>query len=127
MVLFDIIFLKKLENQEKKYFNHVKTDTKDALLLLFRLSTLEKIMKDIGTWYEHGYLTVEHGDMIREEIKNILPKMVKYAINLTDAMKPSDDDTESMIAPPDGDLYKSITNRIFTAPNTFSRIENWKE
>lgn len=119
MVLFDIIFLKKLDVQEKKYFNQVKADTKESLLLLFRLSTLQNIMKDIGTWYENGYLTADHGDMIREEIKNILPKISRFAINLTDAMKPREEETESMIAPSDGDLYKSIANKIFTAPKTF--------
>lgn len=40
---------------------------------------------------------------------------------------PSEELLDSMIAPTNGDLYKNVTNRIYAAPKTFERIENWKE
>ena len=56
-VIFDASFLKKFELREKKDFIILKNDTKEICLNLFRLSTLMKIQRDIGTWYENGYLT----------------------------------------------------------------------
>jgi hypothetical protein len=32
-----------------------------------------------------------------------------------------------MIAPDDGDLYKSIVQRVYSAPDVFARPKNWKE
>jgi hypothetical protein len=42
-------------------------------------------------------------------------------------MPPFEDLFDSMLAPNDGNLYKSVVNRIYNAPNAFSRIANWKE
>ena len=67
-----------------------------------------KIQSDIGTWYENGYLTSDQGEMIRNEIKNILKNMKKFAVSVVDTMLPCDELLNSMIAPSDGDLYKSI-------------------
>lgn len=72
LVQFDTAFLKKLNNKEKKEFVYFKEDSKEILNLLYKLSALFKIERDIGTWYECGYLNADHGEMIREEIKNIL-------------------------------------------------------
>ena len=46
--------------------------------------------------------------MIREEIKSILKNMKKYVVSLVDTMLPCDQLLNSIIAPSDGDLYKSI-------------------
>ena len=56
-VIFDVGFIKKFELREKKDFIFLKNDTKEICMSLFKLSTLMKIQKDIGTWYENGYLT----------------------------------------------------------------------
>jgi len=48
-------------------------------------------------------------------------------VRLTYSMYPPEIIFDSMIAPADGDLYKSVVNRIYTAPKAFDRIENWKE
>lgn len=40
-------------------------------------------------------------------------------------MKPSDPIFESMIGPEDGDLYNSITQRIYNAPDAMGRISTW--
>jgi hypothetical protein len=46
--------------------------------------------------------------MIRNEIKNILKNMKKFVVSLVDTMLPCDELLNCMIAPSDGDLYKSI-------------------
>lgn len=72
------------------------------------MSALCRIQKNIGDFYEHGYFTPEHGLMIRNETKVILSKMKRFTVVLTDTMTPTDDQLDSMIAPADGELYKSI-------------------
>lgn len=46
--------------------------------------------------------------MIKEEIKNIIKTLKNYVVTLVDTMLPCDQLLNSMIAPADGDLYKSI-------------------
>lgn len=48
-------------------------------------------------------------------------------VALTYYMSPSEDLFDSMLAPKDGQLYKSVVNRIYSAPGVFERIETWKD
>lgn len=48
-------------------------------------------------------------------------------VALTYGFSPSEDMMDSMIAPLDGDLFNSVVNRIYSAPKTFERSENWRE
>lgn len=48
-------------------------------------------------------------------------------IRLTYSMLPSEVFADSMLSPENGDLYKSIVNRVYSAPKAFERIENWRE
>ena len=57
----------------------------------------------------------------------LAPKLKKFAINLTDTMHPFEVENDCMLGPEDGNLYKSIKNRIFTAPGAFERISIWQE
>ena len=84
-----------------------------------------KISKDFGSFYEFGFLNNEHGKLIKMEIKEILKKLKKFAVSLADSMMPIDQLFDSMLAPSDGELYKSITNKIYSAPKVFSRISIW--
>jgi hypothetical protein len=86
----------------------LKDDSKEVVLLLYKLSALYTIEKNIADWYENGYFTAEHGAMIRAEIKVILKKMKRFMMAMTDCIKPDDDKLDCMISPPDGDLYKNI-------------------
>lgn len=126
-VMLDTIFINKINVRENKYLIFLKDDSKEILNLLFRLSALNRLWNSLQDFYEHGYFTHEHGVMIKAEIKVTLTKMKRFTVTLTDSMLPSDDQLDSMIAPPDGDLYKSIQNKIYSAPGVFDRISNWKE
>jgi hypothetical protein len=105
----------------------MKKDSKELLKLLFRLSTLFKIQKDIGTWYENGYFTSDHGELIREGIKDCLTKMHRFTVAIADSVQPVDDIFDVMIAPADGDLYGNITKQLYNSPGVFSRFSHWQE
>lgn len=105
----------------------MKDDTKEIIHLLYNLSNLYKIERDIGVWYEHGYLNADHGEMIRAEIKNILGKMKRFTVSLSDCMTPDDKLVDVMIAPSDGDLYGNIKNQLYSSPGVFSRFSNWED
>ena len=40
---------------------------------------------------------------------------------------PFEDLMDNMLAPENGELYKSIMNKIYTAPRVFERIGKWKD
>ena len=124
---FDTTLLKKIESREKKDFVFLKTDTKRICEILCKLSALFKIQRDFASWLEHGYFTTDHCQMIRGELKRLLEQMKPFAVPLTDYFQPADDFNDSMIAPNDGDLYKSAQTQIYSAPKTFERAANWKE
>ena len=107
-VLLDSNFLKKIDSRERKEFIYLKPDTKKAFELLFQLSSLHKIERSLVDWLESGYFEKDHIDMIRTEIKRLLHELKPFIIKLSDYVYPSDDMNDCMIAPNDGDLYKSI-------------------
>ena len=47
-------------------------------------------------------------------------------IKLTDSFYPPEEYLDSMIAPLDGDLYKSVVNSVYTSPKAFERMESWR-
>ena len=47
-------------------------------------------------------------------------------IKITDAFYPPEEFFDSMIAPVDGDLYKSVINRVYTSPKSFERMDSWR-
>lgn len=88
---FDRVFMKMVESWEKKeYFISLKKDSKELMDLLFKLSTLTKIEKDLVSWLEHGYFIYDHVEMIRSEIKNILGQMKRFTAVIADTLQPND-------------------------------------
>jgi hypothetical protein len=56
-VLLDYRFISQLKD--------LKPDSIEIFTLLYKLSALCKIERDIGAWYEHGYLSASQGANIR--------------------------------------------------------------
>ena len=84
-------------------------DTRECLHLMFRLDALHRMNKDIGFWLESRYIEPEvHPQMIREGIKECLQRLKRHMIALTYSFYPAENLFENMIAPRDGDLYKSV-------------------
>ena len=65
--------------------------------------------------------------MFREGINATLTSLKKHAVALTYAIAPNEDLIDSMLAPTDGNLFKSIISRITTAPRAFERTESWRD
>ena len=107
-----------------KEFNE---DCEEAINLLFRINALHKIQQDLGTWLEPEYLTSQHVTMIKQGITKSCEKFKRHAVAFVNLLPPYGKQFDSMLAPEDGQLYKSIISRIYNAPNAFGRIENWKD
>ena len=122
---FDLQFMKKIEQKEKKEFVFLKKDSKELLKLFFNLSTLTKIEKDLSPWLEHGYFSYDHVEMIRNEIKSILRQLKRFTAVICDTLQPGDELVDVMIAPADGDLYNSITKQLYSSPGVFARASFW--
>lgn len=64
--------------------------------------------------------------MIRDSISATLAAFKRHAVAFTYAFAQSEDMVDSMLAPQDGMLYKSIAQRVYTSPAAFERIKNWR-
>lgn len=77
---------------------------------------------------EVNYLKGEiHVNFVKNQIKHTMAKLKRHMVALTYAMEPREELFENMIAPKDGDLYRSVVQKIYTAPKAFERINDWKE
>lgn len=93
---------------------------------LYQLYCLTRIEQDLGTFRDGDYLSSEHGDITKNEIIKLCGELKRHIIPLVETFYPGDEMMDSMIAPGNGDLYGSIVNKIYGAPNTFGKIKNWK-
>jgi hypothetical protein len=57
--------MKKIDSKAKKEFVYLKEDTKIIFDTLFKVAALYLIVRDLGSWFEHGYLSSEQADMVR--------------------------------------------------------------
>ena len=80
--------MKKIDSKAKKEFVYLKEDSKAIFGTLFKVSALFMIIKDIGSWFEYGYLSPEQADMIRSELKRLLEVLKKYSVVITDYFIP---------------------------------------
>jgi len=105
----------------------LNADTQECLSLLFKLNALQKIQNDIGLFFETAYFDSEHGTFIRNQILKCCSGLKKHIVKLTYGMVVDESYMDSMLAPEDGYLYKSVVNRLFSAPDAFKRTPIWRE
>lgn len=101
-------------------------DTKECLILLYQLHCATRIEVDLGTFREGDYLSSDHGDMIRSSIVRLCGELKRHIIPLVETFYPGDEMMDSFLAPGNGDLYGSIINKVYSAPNAFGKIKNWQ-
>jgi len=102
-------------------------DTKECMSLMIKIAGAKMIQDDIAAWLEAEYFSPTQAQMVRDGIEGLLSQAKRHVIRLTYAMLPYEGLIESMIAPEDGRLYESVINRVYTSPDAFGRISNWKE
>lgn len=117
-------FVQTVEVSKTEKFN---ADTAECLELLFRLDALTRVNSGLATWLEVGYLNQNHAQFVRNQISVCLKGLKRHMVALTYGFSPSDDLTDSMLAPLDGDLYNSVVSRVYTAPKAFERSQNWRD
>mmetsp|Transcript_8903 Transcript_8903/g.6664 ORF Transcript_8903/g.6664 Transcript_8903/m.6664 type:complete len:92 (+) Transcript_8903:1728-2003(+) len=91
----------------------MNNDTYEAVSLLFKLNALQKLNQDIGLFFETSYFDQEHASFIRNQILKCCQGLKKHAVALTYGLNSDELYHDSMIAPEDGMLYKSVVNRLF--------------
>ncbi len=101
-------------------------DTAEALNLCFQIYCLTKILKDIGTFREHDFLTTEHYQIVRDCLPPMYGSFTRHVGKILDSFYPPEEMMDSFLAPTNGDLYGHIVDRLMTAPKTFERHPNWK-
>jgi hypothetical protein len=85
------------------------------------------MQQDVGTWLEVEYFNATHAQIIKQQITKLCTQLKRHMVALTYAMLPSEENFYSMIAPADGQLYKSVVQRVYSAPGAFDRLPTWKE
>ena len=86
----------------------VNSDTKEILNLLLRLDALTRMFKGMSVWLEAEYLDGSHVQIIREGIMKTNEAIKKHAVAYTYSILYDEELIDSMLAPSDGELYKSI-------------------
>ena len=114
------------EYLKKTLETNVNEETKEAITLLHQLYCLTRIEADLGTFREGDFLTSDHGQMVKKQILEVCGKLKKHIVKITETFPPSEEMTDSFIAPQNGDLYGSIINKVYTAPKAFERYEQWR-
>lgn len=79
----------------------------------------------MGTFRHGDFISSEQGIMIKNLIITICSDLKKHIIPIVESFYPDENMIDSMIAPSNGDLYGSIVNKVFTAPQVFERSQNW--
>lgn len=87
---------------EKKIDIGANADTKEVMNLLFRLDTLNRILKGAGTWLEAEYLEGSQVQLIREGIMKTNLSLKRHAVAYTYALSYDEELIDSMLAPTDG-------------------------
>ena len=106
MTLVDIEFMAKCQRQD------LSEDTLTAFKLLTRLNASLNITQDIGSFYMHGYITAEQGEVLEKQIKSDIAQLEKFSVALVNHFQPPESLMDCMIAPGDGEVYKHINHRI---------------
>ena len=125
MTMIDIEFLEQCAANAQKH--DVNEQTMQMFDLLARTNAAMNIVHDIGTFSKYSYLSAEQGEALQNQIKEDLPKLEKFSVALVNCYQPPEELMDSMIAPSNGELYKSIQRRMFSQKDAFARISNWKD
>jgi hypothetical protein len=105
----------------------MNADSVEAFELLLRIDSVTIILHNLAIILEGEFIEPSQVQFIRNAYSQILEKFKRHAIKFSYSMYPPENMMESMLAPADGDLYKSILERVYAGPGVFERSTQWKE
>lgn len=99
-----------------------------VLFMLLAFYGLSVMQKYVGTLYEGGFASGElPARLYKEAILQLLPLIKREAIALVDSIAPPDFIINSPLGMSDGQLYKHMETRIFSAPQALTRPKWWED
>lgn len=99
-----------------------------VLFTLLSFYGLSIVQKYVGTLYEGGFAAGElPARLYKEAILYLLPLIKTEAIALIDSIAPPDFIINSPLGMSDGQLYKHMETRIFSAPQALTRPKWWED
>ncbi|CCI48790.1 unnamed protein product [Albugo candida] len=91
-------------------------DTKEALFHSVVLIILNIVEENLADFRDLDYMSSQQSDFVREMILQLLPKVRKNAVLLTDAWDFMDLELKSTIGRYDGDIYRALVDRAAEEP-----------
>lgn len=92
------------------------SQTKSSVSDLCSLFTLWLIGRSAGDFRHENYMSSAHLDALSQQLLQILPKIRRNAVLLTDAWDFTDFELNSAIGRYDGDIYNALVNRAAAEP-----------
>lgn len=101
-------------------------DTKEVLLDFCRLYILDIMARDLATFRENDYMSSDCGKWVKEHVVDLCSKLKEEALVVCDAMGPEERLMNSALADTNGQAYKSLLNKVYSAKGCFERPKFWE-
>lgn len=116
------------------FYQHIQSLSssaeKDVLEKLLSLYGANLIVKNyLGLLYEFGFAQPGYtaGELLQKGILRLLPQLKVDAVSLIDAIAPPDFIVDSPLGKSDGRVYDHLKSVIYQTPDTFSRVDWWRD
>ncbi|GMF43740.1 unnamed protein product [Phytophthora fragariaefolia] len=90
--------------------------TKAAVAQLCQVFGASLLVKGLGDFRHHNYLTSSQGEMVHQQLQRLLPAVRRNAVRLTDTWDFSDFELISAIGRYDGDIYRALVEQAKREP-----------
>ncbi|OWZ15351.1 Peroxisomal acyl-coenzyme A oxidase 1 [Phytophthora megakarya] len=90
--------------------------TKAAVAQLCQLFGASLLVKGLGDFRQHDYVSSAQGEMVHQQLQKLLPSVRRNAVRLTDAWDFSDFELNSAIGRYDGDIYRALVEQTKQEP-----------
>ncbi|CDW85064.1 acyl-coenzyme a oxidase [Stylonychia lemnae] len=120
------------EKLDKLQFNQdqnstTQQDTKECLTYLFYLDAYTRLLNGKQYLIISDDINMDGYQFLQDQIHNCLIKLKPHMIRVTDMFPPNDNLFNNILAPQDGDLYKSVHEKIVSDPQVYDKIGIWQE
>ncbi|KAE9280742.1 Peroxisomal acyl-coenzyme A oxidase 1 [Phytophthora rubi] len=96
--------------------------TKAAVAQLCQLFGASLLVRGLGDFRQHDYLSSAQGDMAHQQLQKLLAPVRRNAVRLTDSWDFSDFELNSVIGRYDGDIYRALVDQTKHEPLNASEV-----